>query len=99
MLRNLITCDSGKKHPQTQIQTAVFGFIVYLISSKFYKNADSFTRCIPYSSPRCYQDTYNKPYFREFAAMFTEADKNNDGRIDFEEFSAMMIPPPPGGAS
>ena len=23
--------------------------------------------------------------------MFAEADKNDDGRIDFEEFSAMMI--------
>ena len=25
--------------------------------------------------------------------MFTEADKNDDGKIDFDEFSAMMIPP------
>ena len=28
--------------------------------------------------------------------MFTEADKNDDGKIDFEEFSAMMIPSTPG---
>ena len=31
-------------------------------------------------------------YFREFACMFEEADKNQDGRIDFEEFQAMMLP-------
>ena len=30
--------------------------------------------------------------FREFAVMFAQADKNEDGQIDFEEFSAMMIP-------
>ena len=29
---------------------------------------------------------------REFAAMFTAADKNDDGIIDFDEFSAMMVP-------
>ena len=29
---------------------------------------------------------------REFAYMFEEADKNQDGRIDFEEFQAMMLP-------
>ena len=29
---------------------------------------------------------------REFACMFEEADKNQDGRIDFEEFQAMMLP-------
>jgi len=29
----------------------------------------------------------------EFSVMFAEGDKNDDGRIDFEEFSAMMIPP------
>jgi len=28
----------------------------------------------------------------EFACMFEEADKNQDGRIDFEEFQAMMLP-------
>jgi len=28
----------------------------------------------------------------EFALMFAEADKNNDGLIDFDEFVAMMIP-------
>ena len=27
--------------------------------------------------------------------MFAEGDKNDDGRIDFEEFSAMMVPPVP----
>ena len=31
--------------------------------------------------------------FREFAVMFAEADTNADGRIDFQEFSAMMILP------
>ena len=30
--------------------------------------------------------------------MFAEADKNDDGKIDFYEFSAMMIPPVPGQA-
>jgi len=28
----------------------------------------------------------------EFTVMFAEADLNKDGRIDFEEFSAMMLP-------
>lgn len=28
----------------------------------------------------------------EFAVMFAEADTNQDGRIDFQEFSAMMLP-------
>jgi len=31
-------------------------------------------------------------YFREFDLMFLEADRNNDGRIDFDEFVAMMLP-------
>ena len=30
--------------------------------------------------------------FREFASMFAEADKNNDGLIDFDEFVEMMLP-------
>jgi len=32
----------------------------------------------------------------EFDVMFAEADKNDDGKIDFDEFSAMMIPTTPG---
>merc|ERR1712212_796593 len=32
----------------------------------------------------------------EFAAMFADADKNDDGKIDFDEFSAMMVPAVPG---
>ena len=31
-------------------------------------------------------------YFREFDLMFLEADRNNDGKIDFDEFVAMMLP-------
>ena len=31
-------------------------------------------------------------YFREFDLMFVEADQNNDGKIDFDEFVAMMLP-------
>merc|ERR1711872_236646 len=34
----------------------------------------------------------------EFSVMFAEGDKNEDGRIDFDEFSAMMIPPVPDKA-
>jgi len=30
--------------------------------------------------------------FREFALMFAEADRNKNGRIDFEEFVEMMLP-------
>ena len=30
--------------------------------------------------------------FREFDLMFLEADQNNDGKIDFDEFVAMMLP-------
>ena len=29
---------------------------------------------------------------REFAIMFTQADKNKNGRIDFDEFVDMMLP-------
>ena len=29
---------------------------------------------------------------REFDLMFLEADQNNDGKIDFDEFVAMMLP-------
>ena len=29
---------------------------------------------------------------REFEVMFSEADKNDDGKIDFDEFVAMMLP-------
>ena len=32
------------------------------------------------------------PQFREFAVMFAEADKNKNGRIDFDEFVDMMLP-------
>ena len=31
-------------------------------------------------------------YCREFAIMFTQADKNKNGRIDFDEFVDMMLP-------
>ena len=38
------------------------------------------------------QSSILKSLPREFACMFEEADKNQDGRIDFEEFQAMMLP-------
>ena len=31
-------------------------------------------------------------YFREFSVMFLQADKNKNGRIDFDEFVDMMLP-------
>ena len=31
-------------------------------------------------------------FFREFAVMFAEADKNRNGKIDFDEFVDMMLP-------
>merc|ERR1711962_1145362 len=37
-------------------------------------------------------DNNNGNISREFSVMFAEADLNKDGRIDFEEFSAMMLP-------
>ena len=30
--------------------------------------------------------------FSDFTSMFAEADKNNDGYIDFDEFVLMMLP-------
>ena len=39
-----------------------------------------------------FQSSILKSLPREFACMFEEADKNQDGRIDFEEFQAMMLP-------
>ena len=33
-----------------------------------------------------------KSVFSEFDLMFHEADKNSDGKIDFDEFVAMMLP-------
>ena len=35
---------------------------------------------------------YDIFYYREFDLMFVEADQNNDGKIDFDEFVAMMLP-------
>ena len=40
-----------------------------------------------------FQKMPKKSFFgREFAMMFAEADKNKNGRIDFDEFVDMMLP-------
>jgi hypothetical protein len=35
---------------------------------------------------------FNIFFYSDFTLMFAEADKNNDGFIDFDEFVMMMLP-------